>query len=189
MEFKEFRNNVTKWATERKIIPNSNFKAQYVKLIEELGELALGIRKRDEELIKDSIGDVAVVLCVIGGLENVEIKHYKDVTITIDNTSINEPFYALTIKIGELARYEMLNFNDTDLIADIIMNSFYILGILSKELDTTIEECMSVAWNEIKDRKGYLREDGIFIKEADYKPYDNDIDHSYKYPTNTTKEQ
>jgi len=24
-----------------------------------------------------------------------------------------------------------------------------------------------MAWNEIKDRKGYLNSDGIFIKEAD----------------------
>ncbi len=37
---------------------------QYVKLIEEYGELARGIAKKNEALIKDSIGDTLVV-CII----------------------------------------------------------------------------------------------------------------------------
>jgi NTP pyrophosphatase (non-canonical NTP hydrolase) len=27
-------------------------------------------------------------------------------------------------------------------------------------------QCLEHAWNEIKDRKGYLRSDGVFVKEA-----------------------
>ena len=36
MKFEKFKSNVIKWALERKIIPNSPFDAQYIKLIEEL---------------------------------------------------------------------------------------------------------------------------------------------------------
>ena len=56
MKFKEFKKNVVRWAKDRKIIPNSTFDAQYIKLIEELGELALGIRKQDKKVIKDRKG-------------------------------------------------------------------------------------------------------------------------------------
>ena len=33
--------------------------------------------------------------------------------------------------------------------------------------DTTLEECLAFAYNEIKDRKGYMNSEGIFIKEGD----------------------
>ena len=56
MKFEKFKSNVIKWALEKKIIPNSPFDAQYIKLIEELGELALGIRKQDKKVIKDRKG-------------------------------------------------------------------------------------------------------------------------------------
>lgn len=31
---------------------------------------------------------------------------------------------------------------------------------------TTLLECLDAAYAQIKDRKGYLREDGVFIKDA-----------------------
>jgi len=182
MEFKEFRENVIKWARERLIIPNSSYKAQYIKLIEELGELALGIRKKDEKLIKDSIGDVAVVLCVLAGLEKVD----KQIALEYNKELSDSNFQGLVSKIGFLAFGN--NFTDLGqmLFIENIRDSIYYLNKLSEELGYSFNECLEIAWNEIKDRKGYLREDGIFIKEADYKKvsYDNDIDNSFKYPTN-----
>ena len=38
---------------------------------------------------------------------------------------------------------------------------------LANAYNTTLEECFSLAWDEIKDRKGFLNADGIFIKESD----------------------
>ena len=177
MEFKEFRENVIKWAKDRKIIPNSNYRAQYIKLIEELGELALGIRKKDEKLIKDSIGDVAVVLCVLAGLRGIE----KDVKILGHNEKDN--FMSLCDNIGTLGICESAS---NAIILGYIRKSLYYLEELSEELGYSFDECLEIAWNEIKDRKGYLREDGIFIKEADYKKvsYNEKIDNTFKYPTN-----
>lgn len=56
---------VVSWAYDRNLINGSDPKSQLAKLVEELGELASGICKQDRELAKDSIGDCAVVLCII----------------------------------------------------------------------------------------------------------------------------
>ena len=32
--------------------------------------------------------------------------------------------------------------------------------------DLSLTECLEAAYNEIKDRKGYLRPDGVFVKEV-----------------------
>jgi NTP pyrophosphatase (non-canonical NTP hydrolase) len=39
-----------------------------------------------------------------------------------------------------------------------------IMGCATADIDLT--ECLELAYNEIKDRKGYLNKEGIFIKEA-----------------------
>lgn len=51
-------------------------------------------------------------------------------------------------------------------IKDGIGDSFVTLIILSKQLGYAPEECLEVAWNEIKDRKGELK-DGIFVKDEE----------------------
>jgi hypothetical protein len=33
--------------------------------------------------------------------------------------------------------------------------------------NTTLEECLAQAYDDIKDRKGYMNELGVFIKEGD----------------------
>ena len=183
MTFKEFKENVINWGLERKIIPNSSFDAQYIKLVEELGELALGIRKKDETIIKDSIGDVAVVLCVLAGLESFD--YFVEDFRFVDTNKISNLNY-LTFEIGVLgigANIEKWQRGEE------VEICLYLLKELSYELNVDFFECLDIAWNEIKDRKGYLREDGIFIKEADYKQpepvkYDSNVDNTFNYPTN-----
>jgi hypothetical protein len=34
-------------------------------------------------------------------------------------------------------------------------------------IGTDITECLQVAYNDIKDRKGYLNKQGVFVKEGD----------------------
>lgn len=55
---------IKKWAKDRGL-DKSDPKAQMVKLLEELGELANGINKERQEQIVDSIGDVYVVLTIL----------------------------------------------------------------------------------------------------------------------------
>lgn len=56
--------------------------------------------------------------------------------------------------------------NDMDEIKDGIGDVLVVLIGLSMQLGISVEECLNIAYNEIKDRKGKLV-NGIFIKEED----------------------
>jgi hypothetical protein len=58
-------NNIISWAHDRNLINGSTVKDQFVKLTEELGELAAGIARGNNEQIEDSIGDMVVVLTIL----------------------------------------------------------------------------------------------------------------------------
>ena len=56
---------IQNWAWDRNLIDGSTPNAQMLKLMEEFGELAGGVCKDKADVIKDSIGDVFVVLTII----------------------------------------------------------------------------------------------------------------------------
>ena len=87
------------WHIERNLIDGSTDQAQFVKLIEESGELAGNIARGKD--VRDDIGDMMVVLV------NIALRNGYD-----------------------------------------------------------LYECLEVAWDDIKDRKGKMV-DGVFIKEVD----------------------
>jgi NTP pyrophosphatase (non-canonical NTP hydrolase) len=70
----------------------------------------------------------------------------------------------LVEELGELATG--VNKGKMDLIADGIGDAVVVLTILAKQCNMNIEDCIDIAWNEIKDRKGKMI-DGIFVKEED----------------------
>ena len=90
---------IGQWHRDRNLIDGSTDKDQYMKLIQEAGELSDSLCKSKD--IKDDIGDMMVVL----------------INIMVRN-------------------------------------------------NLTIEECLAVAYEDIKDRKGKMI-DGIFVKEGD----------------------
>jgi NTP pyrophosphatase (non-canonical NTP hydrolase) len=161
--------DIRSWARDRKIIPNSNLKAQFLKLCEEQGELILGIRKNDKELIIDSIGDMYVVLTVMLSLQNLNIEdleHFQnDFYDDIRNRA--NAIYWVQNSVGDIAKYVIRNKQDK--IVSKIIDLLDDLNAVAIHFETNLDECITCSWNEIKDRKGYLREDGIFIKEADIK--------------------
>ena len=58
---KETNDKIIKWLRDNKIDTLDPDK-QYLKIIEEVGELARGLLKNDLEAIKDAIGDIYVAL-------------------------------------------------------------------------------------------------------------------------------
>ena len=66
--------NIRSWAKERGIYERGDSQTQYVKLMEEAGELAQALLKRDEPEIYDAIGDMVVVLTNLAELEGVRIE-------------------------------------------------------------------------------------------------------------------
>ena len=66
------------WAAVRGIYDNGDTKTQYVKLMEEAGELAKALLTKDKPEIKDAIGDMIVVLTNLAHLEGFEVEDCID---------------------------------------------------------------------------------------------------------------
>ena len=69
----------------------------------------------------------------------------------------------LVSEIGELADNLAKGRNVEDDIGDCLV----VLTLIANMKGTSLTKCFNVAYNDIKDRKGYLNSDGIFIKETD----------------------
>ena len=65
-------------------------------------------------------------------------------------------------EIAELFR--ALRGNDDDGIRDGIGDVLVCLAILANMVDMDLQECFADAWDQIKDRKGQMR-NGVFVKE------------------------
>ena len=69
---------IRQWARKKGILDNGDTKTQYIKLLEETGELAQAILKNDRAEFIDAIGDCVVVLTNLAELGNVNIEHCID---------------------------------------------------------------------------------------------------------------
>lgn len=67
--------DIRQWATDRNISTGTSPEKQFVKLMEEIGELANGMAKSRSESIFDGIGDAVVVLTILAQQYGVEIEH------------------------------------------------------------------------------------------------------------------
>lgn len=61
----EIFDKIEQWAADRDLIDGARVHSQMLKLTEEVGELASGIAKKKDDLIKDGIGDCVVVLTIL----------------------------------------------------------------------------------------------------------------------------
>ena len=53
------------WADSRGLLITQNHTKQLIKLMEEVGELSSGILKNNDDEIKDSLGDIGVVMIIL----------------------------------------------------------------------------------------------------------------------------
>ena len=66
------------WAAIRGIYDKGNSHIQYLKMLEEAGELAQALLKKDKAEIKDAIGDIIVVLTNLAHLEGFQVEECID---------------------------------------------------------------------------------------------------------------
>ena len=69
-----YAERIRQWAHDRNLIEGSTVQAQFVKLIEEIGELAEAIAKGKDEQFLDSIGDAFVVLTILAAQKEMNIE-------------------------------------------------------------------------------------------------------------------
>jgi NTP pyrophosphatase (non-canonical NTP hydrolase) len=65
---------IVEWAEKRGIFDSATPEKQFIKLQEEIGELAIGLLKNDKELVWDSIGDCVVVLTILAEMSGLPIE-------------------------------------------------------------------------------------------------------------------
>lgn len=155
---KELILKVEQWAQDRNLINGCKPIDQAMKLFSEVGELADNIGKGRD--IKDDVGDVLVVMIIIA----------KQLGATL--SSFNAPEWAedtnkkLLLKLqGSLVEYaEWAEYKSFP--SGIVKRILNILNGIAQNHKTTLEECLSVAYNDIKDRKGIMH-NGTFIKSTD----------------------
>lgn len=171
--------HVKGWSKERGILDNGKLETQITKFFEEFGEIATGISKNKPELIMDGIGDALVVLVNIlelgkdklsGEMTTAEIIEHglqlqvddvADVEEHFDDNGYPHHLYLHATEIFATA------FIRSDAGFDQLNWALYRLAKLALYYRLDIRHCFSLAWHEIKDRKGYLNADGVFVKEAD----------------------
>ena len=100
-------------------------------------------------------------------LENLTIDWSEDRGI-IKNSTPQVQGLKLVSEMGELADNLAKGRDCRDDIGDCLV----VLTNIAKMKGYTLKECWEVAYDDIKDRKGFLNEDGIFIKEGDEHPDD-----------------
>ena len=92
---------IRQWATDKGIYKSGNSKTQFIKLMEEAGELAQAILKNDEPEVIDAIGDMVVVLTNLAKLRghNIEdcVTSAYDVIKSRQGEMINGTFVKKTL--------------------------------------------------------------------------------------------
>ena len=69
---------IRQWAKQKGILDNGDSKTQYIKLLEETGELAQAILKDDTDEFIDAIGDCVVVLTNLAAIRGIDIEYCID---------------------------------------------------------------------------------------------------------------
>lgn len=146
---------IEQWAIDRNLHTADPVK-QMLKLIEEVGEIASGMARGNMDEIKDGIGDVNVVTTIL----KKQIKNSGHVSVS----GATEDMLHVLIDIGKVANSIVVN-DDEDILF-YVEETEYSIARLAKRLDTSVEECTQLAYDEIKDRKGRMV-DGVFVKESD----------------------
>jgi NTP pyrophosphatase (non-canonical NTP hydrolase) len=75
--------NIRSWAHNRGIYKQGDSKTQFVKLMEEVGELSQAMLKKDEVETKDAIGDIVVVLTNLSRMLGYNIEDCIDAAYSV----------------------------------------------------------------------------------------------------------
>lgn len=148
-------------------IEQGDIDKQGLKLIEETGELVSGYLKNKEDVIKDSIGDVAVVVvgyAMMAGVNPEQVFFTKKEDYIPDFGGVTAWIWMITDSAFQAKVAQDLGIENSLLVN--LQNIICYLDLICRELGYDFVECFEQAYNEIKDRKGRWV-NGSFVKEED----------------------
>ena len=146
----ELQQNIIKWAEDKGIFEKSDPTSQFLKTIEELGELASAVNKNDLPEIKDAIGDVTVTQILLAEMQDDAID--LDDEIIWDFSNIKTAVVELTTYL-----YEAFRSSEYD-------DAIQILNTIANHYGWTLQECLQSAYDVIIKRTGKM-ENGVFVKD------------------------
>ena len=155
----ELIKKIEKWANDRNIIKGSKPIDQAMKLFSEFGELADNVGKGRD--CRDDIGDVFVVLTIMTAQHNHSIS---------DHLASCGKGYNLKGEVVELCEnlvvFAGANCLEYEKEQEALSTAICLLESIALQNMSSLEECVQIAYDDIKDRKGIMS-GGIFIKESD----------------------
>ncbi|UDM72691.1 MazG-like family protein [Vagococcus fluvialis] len=175
LKMKVLIKKVEEWAIE-KGIHNADSRGQFLKVVEEAGEIAEGVltiwdegkEKEGLEMVEDAIGDTFVTIIILAQQQGLKFEEL------FDNAEVSEQ------GAGELTRlYQVIGEVSGALARDIkegsnggvekpITDMIPLLTNIAAGFEMTPSQCLEVAYNVISKRKGRTV-NGVFIKEEDLK--------------------
>lgn len=148
----QFVANVTQWAHDRNLIKGSSPDRQFLKLVSEAGEYDEAKDSYDRIGMQDGLGDTDVVAVIM-------LRQYRVNPLMINTITKKRSILTILGDIGDMiakSKHEMA-----------IAHLLHLRFRLQQECDIqglNIQRCWYLAWDEIKNRKGWC-ENGVFIKE------------------------
>ena len=163
---------IQEWAKERGIFDKSTPFDQLLKTHEEVGELIKACYDNDKPAIQDAIGDVMVTLINYCYKKKIDVlEQINDVLNIGDETKEDKVILSLyTLReLSSLMNSTFITMGRTyeEQPKTIFFNFSYIIYYLNNIAileNTTLEECLNLAYNEIKDRTGRMI-NGKFVKD------------------------
>ena len=151
---------IQEWAKEREIYKKITRFNQLIKTHEEVGELIKACYDNDKTAIQDAIGDVMVTLinyCYFIELD--VIKHIKQ-AVELSVTGYYTISYAMKAHNALGRLISLYVWNEGKEISEpsglrVFSILHYLNGIAHLE-GTTLEECLNLAYNEVKNRTGKI---------------------------------
>ena len=163
---------IQEWAKERGIFDKSTPFDQLLKTHEEVGELIKACYDNDKPAIQDAIGDVMVTLINYCYFMKIDAWiQINDVLNIGDETNEDKVILSL-YTLRELSSLMNNTFITMGRMYEeqpktIFFNFSYIIYYLNNIAileNTTLEECLNIAYNEIKERTGKMI-NGKFVKD------------------------
>lgn len=171
--------NVQGWGKQVKIIGNGQWVTQASKLIEEVGVGAGWLCRGNAAEVKDAVGDKCFLTVMVATMLGIDAGAIMD--------TVAESFYTPTERANPLLAHRLIHKVNLHLAIgiDAALESEAGLGPLDDYAETnfmaavswlreyadvnnfTLEDAFSMAWDTVKDRKGRLTPEGVFIKMSD----------------------
>lgn len=144
-KLKDLIQKVEAWAEERNLIKFEYADKQYLKFLEETGELSRALLKNDVPEIQDGSGDFFICIIILAKQLGIELE-----------TKLYEGEIS-----GVISLYDFVNLVSPNYVAIEFME---VADAVIKSHGYDLVDCLEVAYNVISKRKGVTK-NGTFIKD------------------------